>query len=364
MIKIQKIIFGFIVIVFLSLCYACSSSDDNEYINIPTPPVVVDLTTVPYPKLSDYKFFDGELKNLTPSYGVIPYKPASELFSEYALKKRFIWMPNGTKATYNGDGNILNLPVGAALIKVFYYNNVQPNNTTYIVETRVMIRKATGWIFAEYIWNDQQTEAFLEPNQTNRVISWKDENNTIQTVDYRTPIVDADCFRCHGNVTTFQKAPIGIKPQNLNSNYNYSEGSKNQLSKLIEFGYLENNLPSTIVSTVDYKDTSKSINLRVRSYFDANCAHCHVNNGEASQFALRFAFSETTDPVMMGVGVNAEHFVPGYTGRIVQPNNVGQSILHYRVNTHTDTFFIMPPLGRTVKHNEGVQLIEDWINSF
>ncbi len=363
MVKNQKII-GLLVFVFLLTLYACSTKEDEIYVDIPTTPVVMDLSSVPYPKLSDYNFFQGELKNLTPAFGVIPYRPTSELFSEYALKKRFLWLPPGTKATYTGDGTILNLPVGAALIKVFYYNNVQPNNTTHIIETRVMIRKQLGWIFAEYIWNDQQTEAFLETDQTNRVISWRDENNVIQTVNYRTPIVDADCFRCHGKISTDEHIPIGIKPQNLNSTFNYPEGPKNQLSKLIEFGYLENNLPPNIVSVVDYNDTSKSVQLRVRSYFDANCAHCHIDDGEATQESLRFAFNETHDPTMMGVGVNAEHFVPGYNGRIVQPNNVGQSILHYRVNTHTDTFFIMPPLGRSVKHTQGVQLIEDWINSF
>jgi len=40
-----------------------------------------------------------------------------------------------------------------------------------------------------------------------------------------------------------ESKPIGIKPQNLNNNYNYTSGTKNQLSKWIEFGYLENNLP-------------------------------------------------------------------------------------------------------------------------
>ncbi|MES2748067.1 MAG: hypothetical protein V4648_06795 [Bacteroidota bacterium] len=362
MIKIQKIT-SFLLFGFLFILTSCNSSDEN-YIDIPVSPVVVDLSQVPYAKLSDYKFFEGELKNLVPSYGVIPYKPASELFTDHAEKKRFVWMPNGAKATYVSDGDILNLPVGAALIKVFYYNNVQPANTTKIIETRLMIRKATGWIFAEYIWNDQQTEAFLETAQTSRTISWMDEDNIIQTIDYKTPIADADCYRCHGKINTLASHPIGIKPQNINYSIAYPDGMKNQLSKLVEFGYLENNLPSTIVSTVDYKDTSKSINLRVRSYFDSNCAHCHVSNGEADQFDLRFAFSATTDPVNMGVGVQAEHFVPGYNGRIVQPNNVGQSILHYRVNTHTDTFFMMPPLGRSITHTKGVLLIEDWINSF
>ena len=43
------------------------------------------------------------------------------LQSAQLRKKRFIWLPNGTKATYNGDDEILELPVGAALIKTFYY---------------------------------------------------------------------------------------------------------------------------------------------------------------------------------------------------------------------------------------------------
>lgn len=360
--KKERWISRLVYIGFLSILISCNSTD-GDYSEIPTSPVVVNLTQVPYQKLSDYKFFEGDLKNMSPSYGVIPYKPTSELFSDYAEKKRFIWLPNGTKATYISDGNELNLPIGAALIKSFYYNNVQPNNTTRIIETRVMIRKSSGWIFAEYVWNNDQTEAFLQTTGSQTAISWLDGNNTLQSVNYKIPSATTDCKRCH-ELLNGSRISLGVKPQNLNSNYNYPEGTKNQLTKLIEFGYLENNLPTNIVSVVDYKDTSQPLNLRVRSYFDANCAHCHLENGEATQFDLRFDFSQTTAIENMGVGVQAQHFLPGYNGRIVQPNNIGQSILHYRVNTTTDNFYMMPPIGRTMKHNEGVQLIEEWINSF
>lgn len=125
------------------LCFLVSCNND-EY--APISPVTLELAEVPYPKLSDYHFFEGDLKNQIPSYGVLPYKPISELFTDYAQKKRFIWMPNGLKAIYDGDGNVLNLPVGSALIKNFYYNNVQPNNMTRIIETRLMIRQNEGWI--------------------------------------------------------------------------------------------------------------------------------------------------------------------------------------------------------------------------
>jgi uncharacterized repeat protein (TIGR03806 family) len=350
-------------IVLVLFFYSFLSCSKEDYTEIETYPVVLDLAKVPYPKLSDYNFFKGNIKEQKPSYGVIPYKPNSELFSDYALKNRFVWMPNGVKATFNGDGNVLELPVGAALIKNFYYENVQPNNTTKIIETRIMIRKSTGWIFANYIWNDEQSDALLTTQSTARDLSWKDANNVVHTLNYRTPEVDFECLRCHSTFNNQIINPLGIKPQNINYNFNYADGSKNQLNKLIEFGYLENNLPDQINSTVDFNDTSKSLDLRVRSYFDANCAHCHENGGEASSHNLRFAFNETINPVKMGVTAHAAHYLEGYNNVTVTPGNVNLSILHYRINTENDLLYIMPPLTRTKRHTEAVQLIETWINS-
>ena len=96
---------------------SCSNQDDNY---IPISHVEVDLTLVPYPKLSDYHFFEGDLKDLNPALNVLPYEPASALFTDYAHKKRFLWMPVGVKATYDTDNKILIFPVGTVLIKNFY----------------------------------------------------------------------------------------------------------------------------------------------------------------------------------------------------------------------------------------------------
>jgi len=144
--KKNKLVFILVFFLFFTFFHTSCSNQDDEYKAVS--PVVVDLTQVPYQKLSDYKFFEGDIKLQNPSLNVIPFAPASTLFTDYAHKKRFVWMPEGTSATYDGDNKVLNLPVGAALIKTFYYDNVQPLNTTRIIETRVMIRKATGWIFA------------------------------------------------------------------------------------------------------------------------------------------------------------------------------------------------------------------------
>lgn len=350
------------VLVFGITAISCSSDETEAYVPIvpePVSPVVVDLTLVPYEKLSEYKFFDGEMKNRKPSYGMIPYQPISQLHTDYALKQRFVWMPKGTKSTYVADDKILDLPVGAALVKTFYYNRVQPADATKIIETRVMIRKADGWIFAEYLWNDEQTEAYLQEGGNNLAITWIDGNNEQKTADYRIPN-ENECFICHKMGD--DALPIGIKPQNLNANYPYASGTKNQLAKWIEFGYLENNLPGNIVTVVDYNDTTQPVDLRVRSYFDSNCAHCHKDGGQAEFYALRFPFSMTGNLTNMGVCVAPNHQVPGFEGRLVAPGDLTESMVYYRITT--DEFqYRMPMLGRSIPHEEGIALVADWINS-
>lgn len=361
---------GLLSLFTLITLLACNSNEEEDY--TPVSPVTVDLTQVPYPKLSDYKFFDGELKNLTPSLDVLPYKPASSLFSDYAHKKRFVWMPKGTKASFNGDGNVLELPVGAAIIKNFYYDRVQPSNTTKIIETRIMIRKSTGWIFANYVWNDEQTEAFFDLNGSYQDISWIDENSQTKTVTYRVPS-EVQCITCHktkqliDNEETTVYIPIGIKPQNLNFNYSYNSEVKNQLTKWIEAGYLNSNfpLPTTENSTVDYEDTSKSLELRARSYVDINCAHCHQDNKHCDYRPMRFGFGQTGANIgNMGVCVNTED-MQGFSAslaKIVTPGNINKSMLYHRINTTNETYR-MPLHGRTLIHTEGVALMEQWINS-
>ncbi|MFN7044379.1 MAG: hypothetical protein ACK4M1_04215 [Flavobacterium sp.] len=362
-------IYAFIISISL-LIYACTSDNDDEY--TPVSPVIVDLTQVPYTKLSDYKFFEGEMKNQIPSLNVIPYEPISSLFTDYAHKKRFVWMPNGTKASYNADDEILELPIGSAIIKTFYYDNVQPSNSTKIIETRLMIRKSEGWIFADYVWNEEQTEAFLDLNGSTKNITFKDDNNVTRTVDYRIPN-EAQCIVCHktksyeGGNYVQRNIPIGIKPQNLNKSFNYGNETKNQLTKWIEIGKLNNNfsLPTEANTIADYNDNSKPLDKRVRSYFDINCAHCHKEHGHCDYRPLKLAFSDTNNNLTnMGVCVDTQDmqdFEPALS-KLVTPGNIYRSMLYHRLNTVDETYR-MPLHGRTIIHEEGIQLVEEWINS-
>jgi uncharacterized repeat protein (TIGR03806 family) len=311
----------------------------------------------PFETLSSYNFFEGNLKNLNPTFGVIPYDLISPLFTDYAHKKRFIWIPNGVKASYVNDYSPLDFPSGSVLIKSFFYDNVLPNNETKILETRIMYKKEDGWDFAKYVWNEEQTEAYFDNDGSNVNLSWLEDGDT-KTVNYRIPS-RAECFTCHNKFDT--PVPIGPKPQNLNRDYNYSTGISNQLSKLVELGYLENSLPASIQTTVKWDDDSESLEMRVRSYLDINCAHCHSENSYCEYRSMRFGFQDSADSENLGVCVEPEtQFIPN--SDIVQPNNIDQSVLYYRINT-TDESFRMPLFGRTLKHQEGVRLVEEWIAS-
>lgn len=322
--------------------------------------VSVATNFVPYNTLSSYNFFVGTLADLAPNQRVTPYEPISSLFSDYALKERFVYIPQGEKASYVGDHEPLDFPIGSVLIKNFYYNKVLPNETRFIIETRLMFKTPEGWTFGEYFWNDEQSEAFLDTEGDGgfREISWLQEGE-VKTLDYRMPST-SECFTCHKNYA--QNAPIGVKPQNLNSLFEYEDGTLNQLVKWENLGILESGLPTSITSVVDYSDVSQPLDLRVRSYFDINCASCHSDGGHCDYRSMRFAFNENAQIENLGVCIEPDDrfFELADDQKLIKPGDPENSVLFARINT-TQENRRMPLLGRRSIHAEGVQLIEDWI---
>ncbi len=334
------------------------ATEDVTITVLPRTLVIYNSDEIPYPTLSEYNFFDGDMKDLIPVAGVLPYDLNSPLFSDYAHKKRFVWMPDNLKASYDQDYTTLNFPVGAILIKNFFYDNVQPSGETRIIETRLMYMTEEGWDFAKYVWNDDQTEATFDNNGSFTAVDWIDDDGTPKSVNYRIPSRN-ECFSCHNKFGT--PLPIGPKPQNLNKDYNYDDGISNQLSKWIEVGYLEDNLPSNIVTTVDWSDESLPLELRVRSYLDINCAHCHSEESYCEYRPMRLAFHENDDDTNKGVCVQPDTQISPNT-HIIASGNVNQSVLYFRISS-VEEQYRMPLLGRTLQHAEGVRLIEEWINS-
>ncbi|WP_256259913.1 Ig-like domain-containing protein [Winogradskyella luteola] len=331
---------------------------ENVLVTITSSSVVnLNLESVPYQNLSAYNFFEGDLKDLSPNFGVLPYSLNSTLFTDYAEKKRFVWMPNNTKATYISDDVPLEFPVGTVLIKNFYYDNVLPDNETKILETRLMIRKSEDWIFANYVWNTEQTEASLDMDGSFVDLQWQNGGST-GSVQYRIP-AGPECHTCHKIMEIPE--PIGPKPRNLNREYDYDDGVANQLDKMISQGYLENSLPSSVSRIPDYNNTSEPLDLRVRAYLDINCAHCHSEETHCAYRPLRLSYNDTQDFSNIGVCVPPDTDLGEGLGNIVQPGDAPNSVLHFRLSS-VEPSYRMPLLGRTLKHERGVELIEQWID--
>ena len=348
--------------VFALVSFSCANDDDsyipinNEPIQVS--PVIFDIDVVPYQTLSEYNFFKDTMSDLDPVYGVLPYKIISGLFIDYAQAKTFLWMPSNVEANYVNDYSVFDFPEGTVLITTHYFENVLPEQNTKMIETRLLIKKEGEWIMANYVWNEEQSEATFTTDGSFVSIDWVDDNET-KSVNYKIPSY-AECFTCHNKYEVI--LPIGPKPQNLNHSILFDDGEQNQLSKWADFGYLNNNYPSNIVSTVDWGDSSQPLGLRARSYLDINCAHCHSDRGYCEYRSMRFAFNKTSDLSNMGICVEPDTQINNEIPYIISPGNADASVMLFRVSATLEEYR-MPIIGRTLQHQEGVRLLEEWINS-
>jgi hypothetical protein len=99
------------------------------------------------------------------------------------------------------------------------------------------------------------------------------------------------------------------------------------------------------------------------AYLDINCSHCHQAIGPASTSGLFLEFDQK-EPMKLGImktPVAAGNGAGAFDYDIV-PGKADESILTFRMNS-TEVGIAMPELGRTTIHQEGVELIREWINS-
>ncbi len=315
------------------------------------------------PKLSDYAFFVGRMADHIPREGVLPYDVSAQLFSDYALKSRFIVLPDGQQITYRSDGSF-DFPEGTILIKTFYYpaDFRKPDQNIRLMETRLLIHTPKGWMGFPYVWNDTQTEAVLEIAGHRSTASFIDKNGGRATFEYSVPNFN-QCKGCHVNQN--RMIPIGPKVRLLNHNFDYDDGKMNQLKK---WSMLEmiNGLPelATLPHTPDYDDSNDgSIVDRARAWIDINCAHCH-RLGAPGETSGLFLNIEEIDPTRLGV-----HKPPVAAGRgagdlkhTIVPGHPEKSIMVYRMES-TDPGIMMPELGRKLVHKKGVELVREWIQN-
>ncbi|HPZ88746.1 MAG TPA: SO2930 family diheme c-type cytochrome [Flavihumibacter sp.] len=309
-------------------------------------------------KLSQYGFFQGEMKAQLVRNNGDRYELITPLFTDYAVKDRFIILPAGQAMQYR-DSGVLDFPDSTFILKSFSY--IDSLRQKVLIETRMLFKDPFDhhWKVMDYVWNQAQTDAVKTIIGANIPIALRNADDKLVHTNYLVPNTN-DCKRCHNNNNIL--IPIGPKARNLNFIADAHIG--NQLQAWSAKGRLKG-LPAAekIPLLPNWQDDKRySITERARAYLDVNCAHCHIPGGDAVNTGLFLQYEETK-PIHLGINkepLSAGGGAGGLNYDLV-PGDAKSSILAYRMNS-TEPGTAMPELGRTLIHYEGVKLVQDWIN--
>ncbi len=303
----------------------------------------------PYQTIAEWHLFTDPVRQ-APAEGVVPYDVISQLFADYAYKRRFIFLPPGEKIGYSASER-WSFPLGTILVKTFSYliDGRDPQSGERLLETRLLIHESSGWVPHTYVWSAAQTEATLQVAGA--------------TID--STVVD-DCRTCHGKLGS--TSSLGGRTLQLDREHDYGSGPESQIDHLSNLGLFDRapEPPGARVHLVDPFGQAPLFE-RVRSYFDGNCSHCHQpgnSAGSLSGFWLDYASTDATMQPSATWGICKQPASAGGAtcGRQfdIVPGKPDDSILICRMES-TLAKVKMPPVGRNLVHAEAVALLREWI---
>jgi uncharacterized repeat protein (TIGR03806 family) len=338
--------------------YFCQMSSIGGYIyklqrGGPPPPKKV------LPQLLSQTGAFNDVATLQPADYLVPYVVNSPLWSDGAVKQRWMALPQGSKIGFSQNGE-WTFPEGTVFVKNFSLP-VDDTNPGILrrLETRLLIRDSSGSIYgASYKWRPDNSDADLVTTGTNETITIKTATG-IRTQKWFFP-GRQDCLTCH---TAVSGGVLGVKTRQLNGDFKYPDGiTDNQLRVWNHLGLFNKPineqriflLPRLVAMT----DAHASLNLRVRSYLDANCAQCHRPGGAEAFFDARFDTPLKLQNIINGPLGN-QMGIPG--ARVVYPGNLNKSMLYHRINLVGDNQ--MPPLAKNVVDTNAVAAFGKWIST-
>jgi uncharacterized repeat protein (TIGR03806 family) len=293
------------------------------------------------PALSAFGFFDGGASK--PSQALIPYTLRTPLFSDYSEKQRFIHLPAGAKLSADSTGKLA-FPVGTALIKSFGY--ADSSGGLKIIETRLLLHRADGWVALPYVWRADGKDADLRVGGTRVPVTFTKPDGQRHSISYAVPNKN-QCKQCHSSGDAI--LPVGPVLQNM---VFPRKGDAATLG--VKFASLEAKWDDPNTGTLDQ---------RARAYLRVNCGHCHAPTGSASNSGLILDGSAKT-AAAFGIGKRpvAAGRASGDMDFIVEAGKPERSILINRMKS-TDPGIAMPEVGRATVHDQGVALLEQWIRA-
>jgi uncharacterized repeat protein (TIGR03806 family) len=352
----------------LSCClFACGSDDgraprpDDAGSAAEGPPA--SAYEKPPATLAEWRLFRDAPAQL-PGSRVLPYEVIAPLYSDYTLKHRFVYVPEGEQIEYDATG-VWRLPAGSVLIKTFSYplDARDPSLGERLLETRLLVFTGGKVVPHTYVWDAQQREAKRKVAGATLESEWIDSEGERKQNDYRVPNTN-QCYDCHGKPEVADA--LGLRTRQLDRDLDYGEGPKNQLDHMEALGLFDRT-PEPHGERERLVDPfgDADLTLRARAYLDSNCAQCHQRGGDASTSGMWLDWASTgpeQNPTVWGVCKRPTSAGGATCGREVDiwPGEPDKSIYMCRMES-TDPEAQMPPVGRNLLHAEGIALLREFI---
>jgi uncharacterized repeat protein (TIGR03806 family) len=298
---------------------------------------------------------------LEPVSGIVPYDIQTPLWSDGANKQRWVSVPEGRVLGYS-EAEPLEVPLGTVFVKHFEMalDERFPHERRRL-ETRFWVVATAGAQYGvTYKWNAEQTDAELLIASETEMLSIVGADGAARTQPYFYPS-PADCHTCHNEQAGFV---LGVRTAQLNRpvTYRLDRPPVEQLLAWSSWGLLDARLDNVDVELapklVAVSDESASLEERVRSYWDGNCAMCHAGaDGSVAGWDARHS-TPFDDQGLFRAPTPPTADAP----QLITAGSPGESLIYLRGAT-AEPALRMPPLGRNRVDDVYIDVLGRWIAS-
>jgi uncharacterized repeat protein (TIGR03806 family) len=311
----------------------------------------------------------ADTPNRTATSGLIPYVPNTPLWSDNAVKSRYLALPyNGglippaQQIGFASTGQ-WTFPSGTVFVKNFdlVVNETNLSIPVRRLETRLLVRDTNGAVYGvTYKWRPDHSDAdLLTGSLTEAILVTNATGVVTQNWYYPSP---ADCLTCHTAVAGYV---LGVNSRQLNGTNTYPATgvTDNQLRTMNRLGLFNPAFDEAAIAGFEQMSSvtnpSAPLVQRARSYLDANCSQCHQPGGTGITFDARYDTPLANQNIINA----AAAFSLGYdNAKVVAPSDIWRSVLYDRMNIVNPTIQ-MPPLARNIIDTNAVATMAFWINS-
>ena len=308
--------------VIVIFCFPVLSSAGFNYFDPTHPtnaPALLSQTGI-------YSNIVGKVTDTAAKY----FEVNAPLWSDGALKKRWVILKPGKHITYDDTTDFFNYPDSTVFVKSF--SMVRAPGDTIYVETRLLIKKQgegsspTDWYGYSYRWNATQTDANLvsPSNGYDTVFFTTDSHGRRSYKKWRFPS-QGNCNSCHigrgslgkGGKMNYGRGVLGFFPAQLKRPL-FQAPALDQVIDLFNKGIFTGTRPSVpelarrfkgvlepLPATLTAGHRAAAIDTMARSYIAANCSGCHGSRGNnlalTGEVLLNYDFHSLKSQMQFGM---------------------------------------------------------------